>query len=133
MIVEAVKALNAVLVAFRYLTRAGDTGAYSNRRLKVGGERLVDPLPQEDRADINWITNPYGPRLVTDYPPAMVGRSLAIERTPAPRCGHGVGRGTATGRDALADRLHAPGPGVGHQLGHRRRVRAHRDAVERPP
>lgn len=75
-IVEAVKALNAVLVAFRYLTRAGDTGAY-NCRLKVGGNGWsIHSL--KIALDINWITNPYGPRLVTDYPPAMVRAILAI-------------------------------------------------------
>lgn len=75
-IVEAVKALNAVLIAYEYVTRAGDTGAY-NCRQKVGGNGWsIHAL--KIALDLNWLTNPYGPRLVTDFPPAMVTALLAI-------------------------------------------------------
>lgn len=75
-IVEAVKALNAVLVAFSYSTRAADTGAFNCRR-KVGGNGWsIHAL--KIALDINWTTNPYGPQLVTDFPPGMVRAIKAI-------------------------------------------------------
>lgn len=75
---DAVMALNACLRAWNYRTRRADTGAY-NCRLKVGGSgwsmHAFATAP-----DINWSTNPYGPRLVTDMPAAMT-RAITQIRT----------------------------------------------------
>lgn len=73
---EAVAALNAILIAYAYLTRAEDTGA-GNCRPKVSG------LGWSMHAfwialDLNWSTNPYGSRLITDMPAEMVRRICAI-------------------------------------------------------
>lgn len=73
---DAFRALNACLVAHRYATRRADTGAY-NCRLITGGSGL-SLHSFGIAADINWTTNPYGPRLVTDMPPAMVSAIKAI-------------------------------------------------------
>lgn len=68
-IIPAVKALNACLIAWKYETRAADTGAF-NCRKKVGSNGWsVHSL--KIALDINWQSNPYGRRLVTNFPPAM--------------------------------------------------------------
>jgi len=68
-IVDAVKALNACLVRYNYRTRYADTGAY-NCRQKVTGTGWSNHS-YGTALDINWQTNPYGPVLRTDMPPAM--------------------------------------------------------------
>ena len=78
-IVEAVLALNECLKAHGYRTRASDTGALVCRE-KVGGggtsnHSFVTAL------DLNWNSNPYGRRLRTDMPMAMVRDILAIRTT----------------------------------------------------
>lgn len=75
-IVDAVKALDAVLRRHSYATRAADTGAYSCRR-KTGGTGWSNHS-YKIALDLNWRTNPYGGRLVTDMPRAMVDDILAI-------------------------------------------------------
>lgn len=63
-IVEATKALNAVLVAYNYQTRYGDTGAYNCRRVTGGSSYSLHAYAIA--LDINWSTNPYSYRLITD-------------------------------------------------------------------
>lgn len=75
-IVDAVHALNRCLIAFDYRTRKEDTGAYNCRQI-TGGTRYS--LHAYGTAlDLNWTTNPYGPRLVTDMPREMVAAIKAI-------------------------------------------------------
>lgn len=73
---DAVMALDACLRHWNYRTRRADTGAY-NCRLKVSGNgwsmHAFATAP-----DINWSTNPFGPRLVTDMPRAMVEAIVGI-------------------------------------------------------
>lgn len=73
---DAVLALNAILVAFNYRTRARDTGA-GNCRPKVGG-RGWSIHAFWIALDLNWSTNPYGSKLHTDMPFAMVHAICAI-------------------------------------------------------
>lgn len=74
--VPAVLALNNVLTAHRYQTRAADTGGLVCRRKTSG--RGMSNHSFGTAVDINWRTNPYGPRLRTDMPQAMVRDILAI-------------------------------------------------------
>ena len=74
LIVDAVKALNAVLIDWDYRTRRADTGAFNCRRI-TGGSRYS--LHAYGIAiDVNWSTNPYGRTLVTDM---AIGMIEAIE------------------------------------------------------
>lgn len=76
-IVDAVLALNAVLVLFKYVTRKADTGAYVCRD-KVGqpGHKSIHALKLA--LDINWLTNMFGKHLVTDMSREMIDAILAI-------------------------------------------------------
>jgi hypothetical protein len=75
-IMQAVTALDACLERHSYETRREDTGAY-NCRLITGGTNYS--LHAYGIAlDLNWQTNPYGPTLITDMPPAMVADIKAI-------------------------------------------------------
>lgn len=73
---EAFRALNAVLVKHDYRTRRADTGGYNCRTITGGSGH--SPHSYGVAVDINWQTNPYGKRLVTDMPQAMVNDILAI-------------------------------------------------------
>lgn len=97
-IVDAVLALNAVLVRYDYRTRAVDTGAYNCRRITGGTGYSLHAYGIA--LDINWQSNPYGRTLVTDMPRAMVADIKAI-RT---KSGHQVwrwGGDYATNKDAM--------------------------------
>lgn len=63
-IVPAVKALNTVLAAYKYSTRAADTGAY-NCRLNTSGT-AYSLHAYGIALDINWQSNPYSSTLRTD-------------------------------------------------------------------
>lgn len=68
-IIPAVRALNSCLIHWNYQTRAADTGAF-NCRKKVGSNGWsVHSL--KIALDINWQSNPYGRRLITNFPPPM--------------------------------------------------------------
>lgn len=75
-IVPAVEALSAVLEAHGYETRRADTGGYNCRPITGGTGYSLHAFGI--CVDINWSTNPYGKRLVTDMPRAMVDDILAI-------------------------------------------------------
>lgn len=73
---EAVQALNSQLIRWNYRTRRADTGGF-NCRPTVGGSGWS--LHAYGIAiDINWLTNPYSRRLITDMPRAMVEAICAI-------------------------------------------------------
>lgn len=63
-IVTAVKALDKVLTAYNYATRANDTGAY-NCRLNTSGTSY-SLHAYGIAVDINWLSNPYSSTLRTD-------------------------------------------------------------------
>lgn len=63
-IVPAVKALDQVLKAYGYQTRAADTGAYNCRQNTSGTGWSMHAYGVA--IDINWQSNPYSYRLVTD-------------------------------------------------------------------
>lgn len=89
---KAYEALDDILQEFDYKPRSGVTGAYNCRRITGGtgyslhaygpdgiftfwtGVRVSEALA----VDINWDTNPYGSRLITDMPRAMVDRIKAL-------------------------------------------------------
>ncbi len=82
----AYAALDACLKAAGYRPRAQDTGAYNCRRITAGAGHSLHAFGPAARfsfwsgvriatalaVDINWRTNPYGRRLVTDMPAPMV-------------------------------------------------------------
>jgi len=74
--VSAFLALSACLRAHDYRTRRADTGAYNCRRITGGSGYSLHAYGIA--ADLNWSTNPYGKRLVTDMPPAMRDAIKAI-------------------------------------------------------
>lgn len=70
LIVDAVKALNAVLIDWDYRTRRADTGAYNCRQITGGTNYSLHAYGIA--VDLNWSTNPYGRTLVTDMPFGMI-------------------------------------------------------------
>lgn len=75
-IVDAVKALDKCLMKHQYETRKADTGAYNCRAITGGTAYSLHAYGIA--LDINWLTNPYGPALITDMPMGMVRDILAI-------------------------------------------------------
>lgn len=75
-IVDAVHALDACLRAADYPTHVADTGAYNCRHITGGTGYSLHSYGIA--LDLNWATNPYGPRLHTDMPPAMVAAIQGI-------------------------------------------------------
>jgi len=94
----AFQALNACLVAHRYLTRRADTGAYNCRRITGGTGYSLHAYGIA--ADINWQTNAYGRVLRTDMPPAMRADIKAI-RTRNGRQVFGWGGDYRNNKDAM--------------------------------
>ena len=70
LIVDAVKALNAVLIDWDYRTRRADTGAYNCRQITDGTNYSLHAYGIA--VDLNWSTNPYGHHLITDMPIGMI-------------------------------------------------------------
>lgn len=95
---DAFRALNACLVAHGYRTRRGDTGAFNCRRITGGTGYSLHAYGIA--ADINWTTNPYGPRLVTDMPAAMRTAIKAL-RTRSGRQVFGWGGDYRSNKDAM--------------------------------
>lgn len=75
-IIEAVRALDACLRTWNYRTRQADTGAYVCRQSVGGGGWSLHAYGIA--IDINWETNPYGSRLKTDMPRAMINAICGI-------------------------------------------------------
>lgn len=94
----AYRALNACLVAHGYRTRRNDTGAYNCRRITGGSGYSLHAY--SIAADLNWSSNPYGRRLVTDMPPAMRAAIKAI-RTRNGKQVFGWGGDYRTNKDAM--------------------------------
>ncbi len=94
----AFRALNNCLIAHNYKTRAADTGAY-NCRIITGGTGY-SLHAYGIAADINWQTNPYGKRLITDMPPVMRSAIKAL-RTKNGKQIFGWGGDYNTNKDAM--------------------------------
>lgn len=75
-IVSAVRALDDCLRVHDYRTRTDDTGAYNCRKITGGTGYSLHAYGIA--VDLNWLSNPYGRRLVTDMPAAMVADIKAI-------------------------------------------------------
>lgn len=97
-IVDAVKALNKILVKYNYRTRSGDTGAYNCRR--IAGTSRYSLHAYGIALDINWTTNPYQRTLKTDMPRAMVSEIKAL-RTGNGRQVWGWGGDYSGSKDAM--------------------------------
>lgn len=70
-------ALDDVFRAHNYRPRAGVTGAYNCRRITGGTGFSLHAYGIA--IDVNWDTNPYGPRLITDMPPEMIADVEALQ------------------------------------------------------
>jgi hypothetical protein len=68
--------LNDLLKKHGYATISGQTGAFNCRKITGGSDYSLHAYGIA--ADINWQSNPYGKKLVTDMPPAMVAEIKAI-------------------------------------------------------
>lgn len=89
---QAYEALDAWFKAFHYAPRPGVTGAYVCRHITNGVGDSLHAFEADESftfwsgvtvhmaiaCDTNWDTNPYGPRLVTDRPRAMVEGILGV-------------------------------------------------------
>lgn len=76
-VVKVFEAVEAIMAKYGYTIRAGDTGAYNCRVITGGtGYSLHAYLIA---VDVNWQTNPYGPVLRTDMPPAMILEIEALQ------------------------------------------------------
>lgn len=88
----AYQALDRWLEYFKYKPRSGDTGAYNCRPITGGTGDSLHAFRDDGvfvfftgvmvtmalAVDINWLSNPYGPRLVTDMSREMVDAILAV-------------------------------------------------------
>lgn len=82
--VEAFRALDGVMRSFSYVPRSNsrggwETGAYNCRTITNGSGYSLHAYGIA--ADINARTNPYGKRLITDMPKAMITAVKAIRTT----------------------------------------------------
>lgn len=75
--IAAFTALGKVLQTYSYKVRDEDTGAYNCRKMK--GSSAWSSHAWGTAVDINWKTNPYTTKLVTDMPKEMVDAILAIK------------------------------------------------------
>lgn len=82
LIVPALEMLSAVLAAHGYEATPPDTGAYNCRKITGGSGYSLHAYGIA--VDINWLDNPYGPRLVTDMPDEMI-RDIEAIRTAGNR------------------------------------------------
>lgn len=95
---QAVYALNRCLAKHRYRTRYADTGAFVCRRITNGTGYSLHAYGIA--IDINWLSNPYGRRLITNLPRAMVNDILAI-RTNSGHQVWGWGGNYSSVKDAM--------------------------------
>jgi hypothetical protein len=89
----AYAALDAAFRKHRYDIRPGDSGAYNCRTITGGSGYSLhaygpgysyeywdgSSFSTSLAVDINWQTNPYGPRLITDMPRAMIDDIVRIQ------------------------------------------------------
>jgi hypothetical protein len=75
-LVDAVKALNDILLDWDYHTRQAVTGGYNCRKITGGTGYSLHAYATA--IDINWDTNPYGKWLRTDMPAGMTAQIKRI-------------------------------------------------------
>ena len=68
--VPAFQALASVMAEHRYYIRSSDTGAYNCRH--ISGTSTWSNHAYGTAVDVNWRSNPYSSRLITDMPSAMI-------------------------------------------------------------
>jgi D-alanyl-D-alanine carboxypeptidase len=76
--VPAFRVLAAVMESYNYRIRPADTGAYNCRQITGGSGYSLHAYGIA--ADVNWQTNPYASRLITDMPWQMI-RAIESIRT----------------------------------------------------
>lgn len=74
---EALRALDQIMRAWNYRPKEGQSWGYNCRRITGGTGYSLHAYGIA--IDINSLANPYGPRLITDMPPAMVAAIKAIK------------------------------------------------------
>ena len=113
-LLAAYQALDDCLSAHRYAPRKVDTGAYNCRKITGGTGYSLHAYGPGDRftfwngvaistalaVDINWQSNPYGRKLITDMPRAMVDAIKAIRTTNGKQVWR-WGGDYATNKDAM--------------------------------
>ncbi len=75
--VEAFKAIDSIMQSFKYAPRRKDTGAFNCRKITGGSNYSLHAYGIA--VDYNWSTNPYGRKLITDMPRAMVAAIKGIK------------------------------------------------------
>lgn len=76
-VAEAFTLLSDVMIRHNYHVRRSDTGGYNCRKIK--GTNTWSPHAWATAVDINWRTNPWSRRFVSDMPKDMVDEILNIE------------------------------------------------------
>lgn len=97
-ILEALRAMDGILQRWRYAPRAGQTWGYNCRRITGGTGYSLHAYGIA--IDLNSSSNPYGPRLITDMPRAMVEEILAL-RTRSGAQVWGWGGNYRSNKDAM--------------------------------
>lgn len=95
---EAYQALNAILRAWNYAPKEGQTWGYNCRKITGGSGYSLHAYGIA--VDINSLANPYGARLVTDMPPGMVAQIKAV-RTKGGHRVFGWGGDYGRNKDAM--------------------------------
>ncbi len=75
--------LNDVLKKYNYVTKPAQTGAFNCRQITGGSNYSLHAYGIA--ADLNWQSNPYGKKLITDMPAAMVNEIKAIRTVNSQR------------------------------------------------
>lgn len=70
------RAVEDIFARYRYTIRRADTGAYNCRQITGGSGYSLHAYGIA--VDVNWSTNPYGPRLITDFPPGAIREIEAL-------------------------------------------------------
>jgi len=83
--VDMFVAFNKVLIKHRYPARRKDTGAY-NCRNKTGSKSQKSRHAEGGTIDLNWSTNPFSRKLITDMPKAMRDDIKAIRTMNGKPC-----------------------------------------------
>ena len=70
------RAVESILAKYRYTIRRSDTGAYNCRQITGGSGYSLHAYGIA--TDINWQSNPYSSRLITDFPPGAIREIEAL-------------------------------------------------------
>lgn len=70
------RAVESILAKYRYTIRRADTGAYNCRQITGGSGYSLHAYGIA--TDINWQSNPYSSRLITDFPPGAIREIEAL-------------------------------------------------------